>query len=242
MAGVSVALFVPPTTGEASELRTVAQFRWHHLRVFPSPVRGDCSQGVAATSAHCRKIFCYNIGTSLRHLFLYILLLASDETFSPGPLLASDETFSPENLYLFTRRFLQVLLLASDETFSPDPLFASDETFPSDPSSPHRRNVFSRQFFYPFLQVPLLASDETRDSFILVTPYTAAGDLWDKIRYGDTLTEVEARNCVHQVLHGLVCLHDTSKLVHADIKPHNLLLFEREGKFVVGSEDESFDF
>lgn len=81
--------------------------------------------------------------------------------------------------------------------------------------------------------VPLLDAEETPNSVILVTPYTNSGDLWDKIRYGETVLEYEARNCVGQILNALELLHCELNHVHADIKPHNLLLFKVGGKFVV---------
>ena len=38
---------------------------------------------------------------------------------------------------------------------------------------------------------PLLAAEETNETIIILTPYAKQGDLWDKIRYGDTLYEAE---------------------------------------------------
>jgi len=72
--------------------------------------------------------------------------------------------------------------------------------------------------------VPLLASEENHDHIILVTPLAEDGDLWQHIRFSATLSEVEARNLVGQLLSGLSHLH-RCRLVHGDVKPHNVLLF-----------------
>eukprot|EP00392_Amoebophrya_sp_AT5.2_P017278 g17609.t1 len=75
--------------------------------------------------------------------------------------------------------------------------------------------------------------EETPQAVILVTPYVRTGDLWDQIRYGDTVYEAEGRNFLAQVMQGLDIFHNQLSLVHGDIKPHNMLLRLVEGKFVV---------
>ncbi|CAD7971209.1 unnamed protein product [Amoebophrya sp. A120] len=81
--------------------------------------------------------------------------------------------------------------------------------------------------------VPLLAMEETQAAVILITPYLPSGDLWDKIRYGDTILESEGRNFLAQVLRALDVFHNQLSLIHGDMKPHNLLLREDHGKFIV---------
>jgi hypothetical protein len=85
---------------------------------------------------------------------------------------------------------------------------------------PHHRNV-----------VPTLACEETADAFLLVTPFAPAGDLWDLIKYGQTICEIETRNCLAQVLEALRHIHGLG-LIHGDMKPHNILLFKNDGRFV----------
>jgi len=72
--------------------------------------------------------------------------------------------------------------------------------------------------------VPLLASEENNEHIILVTPLAEDGDLWQHIRFSATLSEMEARNLVGQLLSGLMHMHDCL-LLHGDVKPHNVLLF-----------------
>lgn len=86
---------------------------------------------------------------------------------------------------------------------------------------PHHRNV-----------VPSLDSEETVDAFLLVTPFTSSGDLWDLMKYGQTICEIEVRNCLAQTLEALRHIHGLG-LIHGDIKPQNILLFKVEGRFVV---------
>ncbi len=47
------------------------------------------------------------------------------------------------------------------------------------------------------------------------------------------MLEYEARNCTGQVLRALDLMHNQLSLVHADVKPHNLLLYKMHGRFIV---------
>lgn len=80
--------------------------------------------------------------------------------------------------------------------------------------------------------VPFLWAEETESAFLLVTPFTPAGDLWELIKYGQTICEIEVRNCIAQILESLRHVHEAG-LIHGDMKPHNLLLWKVRGKFVV---------
>lgn len=79
----------------------------------------------------------------------------------------------------------------------------------------------------------LLAAEETSRAILLVTPYTPCGDLWELTRYGKTYCEGEVRNAASQMLSALHHIHTQCDLVHADIKPHNFLLFRTDGRFIV---------
>lgn len=73
--------------------------------------------------------------------------------------------------------------------------------------------------------VRLLASEDTPDAILLVTPYTPHGDLWELIKYGQTYCEKEVRNCAGQIFDALRHIHAVCGLVHGDIKPQNFLLY-----------------
>eukprot|EP00747_Dinoflagellata_sp_TGD_P206886 gnl/TRDRNA2_/TRDRNA2_80518_c0_seq2.p1 gnl/TRDRNA2_/TRDRNA2_80518_c0~~gnl/TRDRNA2_/TRDRNA2_80518_c0_seq2.p1 ORF type:complete len:318 (+),score=67.81 gnl/TRDRNA2_/TRDRNA2_80518_c0_seq2:54-1007(+) len=81
--------------------------------------------------------------------------------------------------------------------------------------------------------VSFLDAEETTTAILLVIEYTAHGDLWSLVRYGQTYCEQEVRNCAAQLLAALEHVHTHCKLVHLDIKPHNLLLFLIDGRLVL---------
>ncbi|KAF4673964.1 Serine/threonine-protein kinase Kist [Perkinsus chesapeaki] len=80
--------------------------------------------------------------------------------------------------------------------------------------------------------VPLVACEETNEGFIAITPYACDGDLYE-LTHCTTLTEEATRNCISQILAAINYMHTQKRLVHGDIKPHNMLLRKIEGKFIL---------
>lgn len=78
--------------------------------------------------------------------------------------------------------------------------------------------------------IRLLVAEDTPQAFVLVTPYTPHGDLWELMRYGQTYCEVQVRNCIAQMLSALHHIHSICDLIHGDIKPHNFLVFKVDGR------------
>jgi calcium/calmodulin-dependent protein kinase I len=74
--------------------------------------------------------------------------------------------------------------------------------------------------------IPCFASEETQDSIIIVTPL-AKGDL-HSFAVNKVVGEENCRRLCKQLLEGLAYLH-RERLVHGDIKPGNILLFESAG-------------
>mmetsp|Transcript_95706 Transcript_95706/g.255790 ORF Transcript_95706/g.255790 Transcript_95706/m.255790 type:complete len:310 (-) Transcript_95706:57-986(-) len=83
------------------------------------------------------------------------------------------------------------------------------------------------QLHHPCI-APLLFGEETPGSFLIVTLLANAGDLHEKTKY-NAIRELDARNFAEQMLEALSYLHDMG-IMHGDIKPHNMLLFEEHGK------------
>mmetsp|Transcript_47064 Transcript_47064/g.117403 ORF Transcript_47064/g.117403 Transcript_47064/m.117403 type:complete len:630 (-) Transcript_47064:389-2278(-) len=74
--------------------------------------------------------------------------------------------------------------------------------------------------------LPLLKSLETDAEISMLFEYAPLGDLHKLASYGTrTVPEREVRKLCHQLLEALVYLH-RQRIVHADLKPENLLLFE----------------
>eukprot|EP00746_Dinoflagellata_sp_MGD_P000613 gnl/MRDRNA2_/MRDRNA2_101105_c0_seq1.p1 gnl/MRDRNA2_/MRDRNA2_101105_c0~~gnl/MRDRNA2_/MRDRNA2_101105_c0_seq1.p1 ORF type:complete len:346 (+),score=87.09 gnl/MRDRNA2_/MRDRNA2_101105_c0_seq1:68-1105(+) len=72
--------------------------------------------------------------------------------------------------------------------------------------------------------IPVLSSERDAELIAIAMPRAAGGDLWERIKYGGlTLSEHEARHFASQIFNGLAQLH-RAQFVHADIKPHNILL------------------
>ncbi|EER19842.1 Calcium-dependent protein kinase, putative [Perkinsus marinus ATCC 50983] len=87
--------------------------------------------------------------------------------------------------------------------------------------------------------VPLIACEETQDGFLTVTPYASDGDLHE-LTHCTTLTEEAARNCISQIAAAITYMHDEERLVHGDIKPHNMLLRKINGKYMIQLCDFGF--
>jgi serine/threonine protein kinase len=100
--------------------------------------------------------------------------------------------------------------------------------------------------------LPLLFGAETESELVLLTPYAPSGDLYSLTNVaGGTfkcLEEQDAGNLCEQILTGLVALHG-QRIMHGDIKPHNVFLTKADDGFVaqlgdfglsrkVGSEEE----
>jgi serine/threonine protein kinase len=72
--------------------------------------------------------------------------------------------------------------------------------------------------------MPVLNSERDDELIAIAMPRADAGDLWQKIQYnGLTLSEGEAKRFASQLFHGLAALH-RARIVHSDVKPHNILL------------------
>lgn len=72
--------------------------------------------------------------------------------------------------------------------------------------------------------IPVLSSERDDELIAIAMLRAAGGDLWERIKYGGlTLSEHEARHFASQIFNGLAQLH-RARFVHADIKPHNILL------------------
>jgi serine/threonine protein kinase len=81
--------------------------------------------------------------------------------------------------------------------------------------------------------IPILFAEWDDETITIAMPKADEGDLWEKIRYGGlTLSEDEARRFASQLFHGISELH-RARIVHADIKPHNILLIPQGDRLCV---------
>lgn len=79
----------------------------------------------------------------------------------------------------------------------------------------------------PFIVRTLDVLFETEDSYVFGQEYAPAGDLFDIIPPQAGLPEDMVKRCVQQLGLALDFMHARS-LVHRDVKPENVLLFDRE--------------
>ncbi|KAF4662785.1 Serine/threonine-protein kinase Kist [Perkinsus chesapeaki] len=91
--------------------------------------------------------------------------------------------------------------------------------------------------FHPYI-LPVLDTEETAKSLVLVMPYAPMGDLYHLTKCA-TSPELAVRNCMSQLVSALDYLHRKG-LVHGDIKPHNVLVYERQGRLIVQLCDFGF--
>ncbi|XP_062382765.1 serine/threonine-protein kinase SBK1 [Sardina pilchardus] len=79
----------------------------------------------------------------------------------------------------------------------------------------------------PFIVQTLDVLFETEDSYVFGQEYAPAGDLFDIIPPQAGLPEDMVKRCVQQLGLALDFMHSRA-LVHRDVKPENVLLFDRE--------------
>jgi serine/threonine protein kinase len=81
--------------------------------------------------------------------------------------------------------------------------------------------------------IPVLSSERDDELIGIAMPRAAEGDLWGKIQYGGlTLSEYQAKHFASQIFSGLAQLH-RAQVVHADVKPQNILLLPQGDKLSV---------
>jgi len=130
---------------------------------------------------------------------------------------------------------------ADDEPSGEEELMIAMKTVPfdSEPDSVEmaRREIRVFQSLgsrHPNL-LPLLFGAETETELILLTPYAPGGDLYLLTNVaGGTfkcLEEQDAGHLASQILTGLAALHG-QRIMHGDVKPHNVFLTKAEGCFV----------
>uniref|UniRef100_A0A8C2G2C4 Serine/threonine-protein kinase SBK1 n=1 Tax=Cyprinus carpio TaxID=7962 RepID=A0A8C2G2C4_CYPCA len=79
----------------------------------------------------------------------------------------------------------------------------------------------------PFIINMIGIAFETEEYYVFAQEYAPSGDLFDIIPPQVGLPEPAAKRCAHQVAIALEYLH-SKKLVHRDVKPENILIFDKE--------------
>ena len=97
-----------------------------------------------------------------------------------------------------------------------------------------RLQEFQREFYiscqlsvHPAIAVTYNEPYETVDSFVFAQEYAPCGDLLDAIPPNQGVDETKAKSCLSQTASALDFLH-RRQLVHRNIKPENILVFDRD--------------
>lgn len=86
--------------------------------------------------------------------------------------------------------------------------------------------------------LPMLSHVETATEIVLLTPYAPQGDLHEFTNGSghQCMPEVQVRRLTAQLLSGLSFLH-AARVIHGDVKPHNIFLTDVEGGIVTQLAD-----
>lgn len=97
-----------------------------------------------------------------------------------------------------------------------------------------RLQEFQREFYvscqlsvHPAIVVTYDEPFETRESYVFAQEYAPCGDLLDAIPPHQGVEESKAKSCLNQTASALDFLH-RRHLVHGNVKPENILVFDRD--------------
>lgn len=102
------------------------------------------------------------------------------------------------------------------------------------PKSTTKLREFQREFQYSYFLSPhsnivdsYNVAFETRSSYVFAQEYAPAGDLFDAIPPQVGMKEKDVKLVIKQVASALEFMH-SKQLVHRDVKPENVLIFEQD--------------